>query len=81
MPVTPSAQKALRRDKRRSLVNLKIKRKVKEAVKKFRQNPTKKNLQLAFSLLDRAAKKKVFHKNKSARLKSQLTKLLKTSKK
>lgn len=79
MPVTESAKKALRRDKRRATVNLRIKHRLKAAVKQFRLKPTEKKLRLTHSLIDRAAKKKVFKKNKSARLKLRLTKLLKAS--
>lgn len=73
-PVTQSAKKALRRDKRRTLVNLRIKKKMKIAIKSARERPTKKNLTLAYSLLDRAVKKNLIHPNKAARLKSQLAK-------
>lgn len=41
-----------------------------------RKKPTKKNLGSVFSELDRAAKKHVIHKNKAARLKSRLSKLV-----
>lgn len=74
MPITQSAKKALRRDKRRAIVNLRIKRKMKAALKKAKEKPIKKNLALAYSALDRAVKKKIIHKNKAARLKSKLTK-------
>lgn len=77
MPVTKSASKALRRDKRRAQVNKRIRVKYRTAVKKVRQKPTKKSLQTAYSCLDRAAKKKIIHKNRAARLKSKLSKLLK----
>ncbi len=80
MPVIESAKKALRRDKRRALVNKRIKEKVKAILKKTRKNPQKKNLKEAFTFLDRAAKKKVIHKNKANRLKSRLAKLAKKKK-
>jgi len=76
MPVTKSAKKALRRDRRREKINLQIKKRVKAAVKAVRQNPTQKTLAQAFSFLDRAAKKNFFRKNKTFRLKSRLAKLL-----
>jgi small subunit ribosomal protein S20 len=77
--VTQSALKALRRDRRRRQVNKLIRSRLKMALKKAKQNPTKKSLTLATSSLDRAAKKKVIHKNKAARLKSRLAKLSKKS--
>jgi len=80
MPVTLSAKKALRRDRRRAIVNKGIKEKAKEVLKKVRKSPTKKNLQEASSVLDKAVKKKVIHKNKANRLKSRLSKLLKAKK-
>ncbi|PJE70125.1 30S ribosomal protein S20 [Candidatus Shapirobacteria bacterium CG10_big_fil_rev_8_21_14_0_10_48_15] len=75
MPVTQSAKKALRRDQRRTVINKKIKRGLKQAVKQARQKPTKKNLAVAASILDRAAKKKIIHPNKAARSKSRLASL------
>ncbi len=80
MPVIQSAKKALRRDRRRAVVNKEIKIKIKEILKSTRKNPNKKNLDLSFKILDRAAKKKVIHQNKASRLKSRLSKLLKTKK-
>lgn len=80
MPITASAKKALRQDRRRAIINKRIKRKIKEALKKARQKPTKKTLAEAASALDRAVKKKIIHKNKAARLKSRLAKLLRTKK-
>jgi len=77
MPVTRSAKKALRRDRRRTKINQPLKRQVKTAIKEFRKKPTKKNLRSVSSLLDRTAKKKLFHQKKSARLKSRLARLLK----
>jgi len=76
MPVTKSAKKALRRDRRRTIINLRIKKAYKEAVRLVRKNPTLEALKRAYSQLDRAAKKKVIPKNKAARLKSRLAKLL-----
>lgn len=80
MPVIQSAKKALRRDKRRAIINKTIKLKIKEILKTTRKNPNKKNLGLAFIALDRAAKKKIIHQNKANRLKSRLSKLLQVKK-
>lgn len=77
MPVTKSAKKALRRDRRRTVINKRIRRRLKEILKQARTNPTKKLLSQAASILDRAAKKRVIHPNKAARLKSRLAKLAK----
>lgn len=78
MPITISAKKALRQDRRRTIINQRIKRKIKAVLKKARQKPTQKSLIQASQVLDRAVKKKVIHKNKAARLKSRLAKRLKT---
>lgn len=80
MPVTVSAKKALRRDRRRTTINKRLKVKVKAAIKTVQQKPTPKNLSQVFSVLDQAKKKKIIHKNKAARLKSQLSQLLKKKK-
>lgn len=48
---------------------------MKAALKKAKEKPTKKNLALAYSAVDRAVKKKVIHQNKAARLKSRLAKM------
>lgn len=71
----------MRHDRRQTLVNQKIRRQMKMAVKKMRQKPTKKALQEASQMLDRAAKKGVIHQNKASRLKSRLARLLQKSKK
>jgi|GEM_PF-221384 len=76
MPVIKGSKKALRRDRRRTIINKKVREAYKEAVRLARQKPTPENLQKAYSELDRAAKKNVIHKNKAARLKSRLAKLL-----
>ncbi len=76
MPITRGAIKKLRQDKKRQKQNLTVKKAVISAVKKLKLNPNLKNLSEAYSLLDSTRKKKIFHKNKVARLKSNLSKLL-----
>ena len=80
MPITSSAIKTLRRDRRRLKTNQTIKRRIKAALKKVVNQPNVKNLSNAFTILDRAAKKKLIHKNKAARLKSRLSKKIPTAK-
>lgn len=80
MPVTKSALKSLRRDKRKTLINQPIRSKYKSAVKRARLEPKAENIRLACSFLDKAAKKKIIYKNKAARLKSRLCRLIKKSK-
>lgn len=76
MPIIKSAKKKLRQDKKRTARNLIYKRRYKEAIKKIKKSkkPTKKEIEEAYSKIDKAVKKKVIHKNKVARLKSQVAK-------
>jgi small subunit ribosomal protein S20 len=82
MPLTKSAKKALSVAKRRKLENDLVRARIKSAVKGVRlgvknnAGDSAEKLTLAYRKLDIAAKKKVIHKNKAARLKSRLTKAL-----
>lgn len=83
MPITKSAEKALRQSKRRATRNRIKKDAFKEAVKKVRMLATSGKkaeaatmLSLAYKALDKAAKTNVISKNTAARKKSRLTKLL-----
>jgi len=81
MPVTTTAKRALRGSKNKELTNKLIMGKLEVAVRVAKKSKTVKKILTATSLADRAAKKKIIHKNKAARIKSQLSKLLpKTSK-
>lgn len=75
MPNIKSAIKKVRKDKRRTAVNLRWRRRYKEAVKRARQKSNPENLKVAQKELDKAAKKGVIKKGKAARLKSRLSKL------
>ncbi len=76
MPITSSALKALRQAKKRTILRRPIKARAKSAMDAMKKSPTAENLKKAFSAVDRAVKKDIFHKNKAARLKSQLSALL-----
>lgn len=78
---TKSAKKALRQSKKREARNKKVRGALKEAIKNFRKNPKEKDLSKVYSIIDTAAKKHIIHKNKAARLKSRLAKLLNKKKK
>lgn len=80
MPITAGAIKKMRQDLKREAQNKKIKNKVKELIKKASQKPTTENIRVVISAIDRAAKKHVFHRNRAARLKSKLAKLVKPQK-
>jgi len=70
-----SAIKKLKQDKKRTKVNKVYRENLRQAVKQARKEKTAKAVKLAYSALDKAAKQKVIHKNKAARLKSRLMKL------
>lgn len=74
-----AAVKRLRVDKKRHAKNLIIKRELKKALKKFQALVNAKNITEAksflkeiFSVLDKAAKKKIIHPNLANRKKSRL---------
>lgn len=77
MPQTLSAKKAWRQARRRKAINLKTKFSLKKTLRQAQKKKTKASLTKAHSLLDQAAKKKIIHKRKAARLKSRLVKLMK----
>jgi len=76
MPITRSAIKKLKQDKRRRLENVLVMEKTRKTIKKFRKNPSVKTLPDVFSAIDTNVKKHIFHPNKASRLKSRLSKLL-----
>jgi len=77
MPVTKTAKRALRGSKRKEIVNKITLSKLEIAIKAAKKTKSKKNIETAMSLSDRASKENTIHKNKSSRIKSQLSKLLK----
>jgi small subunit ribosomal protein S20 len=80
MPVTKSATKALRRDNRRQQVNRKIRASLKKSLDSAKSDRNLKNISIAYSTLDKAAKKGVVHANRAARLKASLSRLIKPAK-
>lgn len=76
MPQTAGAIRKLRADRKKTAVNLQIRKALREAVAVMRKKPTEKNLKSVFKVADRAAKKGVVHSNKAARLKSRLARKL-----
>lgn len=81
MPITKSAKKALRQNKRRRARNLKQSRLFKDeikALKKFIAVKDKKKanelLPAVYKALDKAVKTNLLQKNTAARVKSRLTK-------
>lgn len=83
MPVTKSAQKALRQNTRKRKVNNIHKKRTKELIKKVRAlvaekktDEAKKLLSQIYKNLDKSAKKNVIKKNNASRKKGRITKLL-----
>lgn len=82
MPVTVTAKRALRSSARKAVVNSLIISRLEVAIRQAKSHAAKGSagqaaIQKAMSLADRAAKKRVIHKNKAARIKSALSKLTK----
>lgn len=86
MPIIKSAQKKLRKDKKRTALNVETKKAYKAAVKVVtktahdKKKVDAKKAQSAQSKIDKAAKKHLIHPNKAARLKSRVSKLSRGSK-
>ena len=76
MPIIKSAKKKLRADKKRKAFNKKLANILSSSIKNSKRFPSQKNIQEAISIVDKSAKKNIIHKNKAARLKSKLSKLL-----
>ncbi|MFC1651990.1 30S ribosomal protein S20 [Patescibacteria group bacterium] len=83
MPILPNAKKQLRKDKRKTRLNLEAKDKVKSIIKTIRGfvdsgkiDEAKKELPKAQKIIDKAAKKNLIHKKNAARKKSSLTRLV-----
>ena len=74
MPIIQSAIKKMRKDKIRTLRNQKREQALKTLIKKVRREKSAQNLQAVYSALDKAAKVHLITRNKSARLKSRLSK-------
>ena len=75
MPVTKTAKRALRGSQAKAIVNKLTVGKLEVAVRQAKNTKTAEKITRAISLVDRAAKRKVIHKNKAARIKSQMSKL------
>ena len=55
--------------------NREIKSRLRSLIKKTEANPIRENLKSVFSLLDKASRKKIIHKNTVSRMKSRLSRL------
>jgi small subunit ribosomal protein S20 len=75
MPIIKRAKKKLRHDRAVTKRTAEQRKTLRTAVKAYRAKPTVKTLDSAMSVIDKATKFRVIHKNKAARLKSRLAKL------
>jgi small subunit ribosomal protein S20 len=78
MPISLSAKKSLRKSVKNNRDNVLFKTKLKLTVKKFLAKPSIEVLKNVYSLLDKAVKNGIYHKNKVARLKSNYSKKVKS---
>lgn len=76
MPVTKTAKRALRASKRKAQVNKTIIAALEKTIRAAKKARGAERILTAISLADRAVKKRVIHRNKAARIKSTLSKLL-----
>lgn len=83
MPIIKSAKKALRQNIRRRKQNIKRKTDLKSVIKQYKKlvasdqkEEAEKYLSQVYKKLDKSAKVNLIKKNKAARLKSRLSKLL-----
>jgi small subunit ribosomal protein S20 len=74
MPVTKTAERALRSSKRKAVINKKLQSSFEASVRTAQKSKKTKDVVHAVSLTDRARKKGLIHQNKAARIKSRLTK-------
>lgn len=77
MPVIKSAKKKLRQDKKREKRNDFYRSALQKSLKDLKKNPTAEKVSKAVKLVDKLAKKNLLHKNKAARIKSRISKLVK----
>lgn len=84
MPIKKSAKKYMRVTERKTEKNRKIKGQFRSAIKATKEalakgdlDKAKESLKRSIKSLDKAAQKKVLHKNTAARTKSRLNKLVK----
>lgn len=83
MPITKSAKKALRQNKRRAAKNVVYKNKMKGLIKEIRAlalnkktEEAKKLLPQVYKILDKSAKENIIKKNTASRKKSRLSRMI-----
>jgi|AntRauTorckE6833_2_1112554.scaffolds.fasta_scaffold115877_1 small subunit ribosomal protein S20 len=83
MPVTPAAQKAVRRDEGRTVTNNRRRRTMRKNIKAVKSlvsdgdvSAAQEALPAAYKAIDKAAKAGIIHQNNAGRKKSKLAKLV-----
>ncbi len=78
-----SALKELRKSKKRRIANLKVKNAIIQTIRKLKKSVLKKDIESskkllseAYSIIDKAVKNNILHKNAANRKKAKLAKLL-----
>ena len=74
MPITKSVKKSLRQSETKRKRNSGFKVNLKKTIKSFLAKPDQKGLKTVYSMLDKAGKNHIYHKNKVNRLKSNFSK-------
>lgn len=84
MPIIKSAKKKMRKDIKKTKINQFYINSYKKLIKQIKTITDKSKLKnlmnKTYSLIDKAAKKKIIHKNKASRVKAQIAKLVKSKK-
>ncbi len=80
MPIIKSAIKKLRQDRKKEKHNQLFEDLMKDAVKKAVSSKKEADIKSAISLVGKAAKKNIIHRNKASRLTSRLSKLTRSKK-
>jgi len=80
MPILKNAKKALRVSTRKAAHRQTTKSRVKTMLDAHKKKPSTDTASKAFSAIDRAAKKHILPKKKASHLKSQIARLLSTTK-
>ena len=76
MPVTKTAKRALKVSRRKRNFNKELKTRLEIAIRLAERSQKEGDVIKAISLVDTCAKRKLIHKNKAARIKSKLSKLM-----
>lgn len=77
MPVIKSAIKKLRQDRKHEKQNDLLRNDLRKALREVKKIKSGKSASKAISIIDKASKNNIIHKNKASRLKSSISKIVK----